>query len=221
MGHRAREALAGPRQSPCLGGITILACRIPPKSGEFNESDVERLREDPNGKVITMAEFLRLPNFRGCKDAAGTLLPPGTAQKVLAEKEKKKKKVEAKAAAKADDSDQAKEPLEILANEAHVSKNASAGRLEALRNQTDKQSPLRHKNVDEHMANEGAGNEHGDENIVDEGHGDNTGGLSMLRTQPSPAIQSGRHLEFVEKPTRDKAIAETASSLAFVGILLS
>nr|GEX01353.1 putative reverse transcriptase domain-containing protein [Tanacetum cinerariifolium] len=29
-------------------------------------------------KVITMAEFLRLPNLKGCKISAGALLPPGT-----------------------------------------------------------------------------------------------------------------------------------------------
>ncbi|GJY41737.1 hypothetical protein Tco_0429007 [Tanacetum coccineum] len=77
------------------------------------------------GKVFTMAEFLRLLNFRGCKVAASTLLPPGIARvtyltplligwrifhqrwgdmevaemlcrKVLAKKEKKKKKSEVK-----------------------------------------------------------------------------------------------------------------------------
>ncbi|GJX38539.1 hypothetical protein Tco_0251842 [Tanacetum coccineum] len=188
----------GLRQSPCLGGITILAWRIPPKSGEFNESDVERLRE-------------------GYKLAVGTLLPPGTAQvthltppanrlediplrtgdmvvaempckKVLAEKEKKKNKVEVKAAAKADDSDRVKKVTrKKRTGEEGTSRkkemktrretptlnldskhNASAGRLDALRNQIDKQSPPFHENVDEHMANGGAGNEHGDENIVDD-----------------------------------------------------
>ncbi|GJV50295.1 hypothetical protein Tco_1440507 [Tanacetum coccineum] len=32
---------------------------------------------DSEGKVITMAKFLRLPNFKGCKVTAGALLPPG------------------------------------------------------------------------------------------------------------------------------------------------
>ncbi|GJS61691.1 hypothetical protein Tco_0656475 [Tanacetum coccineum] len=132
--------------------------------------------------VITVAEFLRLPNFRGCKVTASTLLPPGTARrcckKVLAIKEKKRKKTKAKAAVKADDHDQVEKvvrkrrageeetsrskkrktrlgtpsvhldskhvsspipfnhsrPLETLANEAHVSENASTARLKALRN---------------------------------------------------------------------------------------
>ncbi|GKD36986.1 hypothetical protein Tco_1257193 [Tanacetum coccineum] len=86
--------------------------------------------KDSEGKVITMAEFLRLPNFKGCKVAAGTLLPPGTARvthlappaarledippktgdmivaeipcrKVVDDKEKKKRKAEEKAATKA------------------------------------------------------------------------------------------------------------------------
>ncbi|GJZ06425.1 gypsy type transposase, partial [Tanacetum coccineum] len=81
-------------------------------------------------EVITMAEFLRLPNFKGCKVAAGTLFPPGTARvthlappaarledippktgdmivveipcrKVVDDKEKKKWKAEEKAATKA------------------------------------------------------------------------------------------------------------------------
>ncbi|GJR52185.1 hypothetical protein Tco_1402706 [Tanacetum coccineum] len=85
---------------------------------------------DSEGKVITIAEFLRLPNFKGCKVAAETLLPPNTARvthlsppvawledippktrdmivaeipcrKVVDDKEKKKKKAEEKAATKA------------------------------------------------------------------------------------------------------------------------
>ncbi|GKC45871.1 hypothetical protein Tco_1063593, partial [Tanacetum coccineum] len=111
-----------------------------PKPSEYNASDVTKLREhagrafsikDSEGKVITMAEFLRLPNFKGCKVAAGTLLPPGAARvthlppplaarledippktgdmivaempcrKVVDDKERKKRKAEEKAATKA------------------------------------------------------------------------------------------------------------------------
>ncbi|GJY85592.1 hypothetical protein Tco_0499618 [Tanacetum coccineum] len=36
--------------------------------------------KDSNGEVITMAEFLRLPDFHGCKVSAGELLPPGSAR---------------------------------------------------------------------------------------------------------------------------------------------
>ncbi|GJW24722.1 hypothetical protein Tco_0038533 [Tanacetum coccineum] len=83
--------------------------------------------KDSEGKVITMAEFLRLPNSKGCKVAAGTLLSPGAARvthltppagrledipsktgdmmvaeipcrKVLDDKEKKKRKAEEKTA---------------------------------------------------------------------------------------------------------------------------
>ncbi|GJX32651.1 hypothetical protein Tco_0242506 [Tanacetum coccineum] len=90
--------------------------------------------KDLKGKVVTMAEFLRLPNFQGCKVAARPLLPPSTARvthlstpatrledilsktsdmettkilcrKVLNDKERRKKKVEAKAAARAPDTD--------------------------------------------------------------------------------------------------------------------
>ncbi|GKE84301.1 hypothetical protein Tco_1558043 [Tanacetum coccineum] len=86
--------------------------------------------KDSNGKVITMAEFLRLPNYQGCKVSAGDLLPPNSARvthlanpterlediplksgamrtaeipcrKVLDDKERKRKKVEAKVKADA------------------------------------------------------------------------------------------------------------------------
>nr|GFA50320.1 hypothetical protein [Tanacetum cinerariifolium] len=96
-------------------------------------------------------------------------------KKVLAEKEKNKR---------------TKRKAETLANEARVSKNAYAGRLDALRNQIDEQSPPHHENVDEHMVDGDAENEHGDENIANEGHSDNT----------------GRHLESVRKPARDKDV---------------
>ncbi|GJY50087.1 hypothetical protein Tco_0440043 [Tanacetum coccineum] len=36
--------------------------------------------KDSNGEVITMAEFLRLPDFHGCKVSAGELLSPGSAR---------------------------------------------------------------------------------------------------------------------------------------------
>ncbi|GJW59701.1 RNA-directed DNA polymerase, eukaryota [Tanacetum coccineum] len=49
----------------------------PPDFGEFDETKVERLREDLEGKVVTMAEFLRFPNFGGCKIIAGDPLPDG------------------------------------------------------------------------------------------------------------------------------------------------
>nr|GEV44416.1 hypothetical protein [Tanacetum cinerariifolium] len=82
-----------------------------PRSSEYNASDVAKLREvvislrrHPLSilyvAVITMAEFLRLPNFKGCKVFAETLLPPGTAR-ILDDKEKKKRNAEEKVAAKA------------------------------------------------------------------------------------------------------------------------
>nr|GEX35044.1 hypothetical protein [Tanacetum cinerariifolium] len=185
----------------------------------------------PNKKVLTMAEFFRLPNFRGYKVVAGTLLPP---EKCLS----KKKKVEAKAVTKADDDAQVERvigkrrvgeegtsskkkktrqetltinldsehvssptlinhsnPLETVANEMHIFETASLGRLDALRNQTDEQGYLHcdvvNENVDEHMADGGAGNEQGEVDLANKGHVDNAKGLSGLRTQPSLANQSG------------------------------
>ncbi|GKE19943.1 hypothetical protein Tco_1431455, partial [Tanacetum coccineum] len=116
-----------------------------PKSSEYGASDVAKLREvvisqttsQPSIRcspfqhleaLVTMVEFLRLPNFKGCRVAACALLPPGTARvthlaspterledlplktgdmvtteipcrKVLDDKEKKKRKAEEKAAA--------------------------------------------------------------------------------------------------------------------------
>nr|GEV08709.1 hypothetical protein [Tanacetum cinerariifolium] len=84
--------------------------------------------KDSKGKVLSMAEFLRLPNFKGYKITAGALLPAGLARvthlanpaatledippktvdmtvaeipcrRVLDDKEKKRKKVEEKATA--------------------------------------------------------------------------------------------------------------------------
>ncbi|GJT64399.1 hypothetical protein Tco_1015879 [Tanacetum coccineum] len=86
--------------------------------------------KDSKGKVVTMAKFLRFPNFKGCKIVGGDLLPPGSARvthlsslterledlppktgdmvtaeipcrKVLDDKEKKKRKSEKKAATNA------------------------------------------------------------------------------------------------------------------------
>ncbi|GKB13090.1 V-type proton ATPase subunit B2 [Tanacetum coccineum] len=118
--------------------------------------------KDSEGKVITMAEFMRLPNFKGCKVSAGALLPPGAArvthlaspaerledippktgdmmtaeipcQKVLDDKEKKKRKDEEKVVAYTADVD-----IQI---DKPVSPNVSAGRMGVLRNQTDEHVP--------------------------------------------------------------------------------
>ncbi|GJS95406.1 hypothetical protein Tco_0802374 [Tanacetum coccineum] len=94
-------------------------------------------------------------------------------------------------------------PLETLANEVHVSKTASPGWLDDVRNQTDEQgSPRRDmadENVDDHTINWGGRNEHGDANLNNEGHGDNAERLSGLRTQPSLAIQLGMFPSFIFK----------------------
>ncbi|GJX80879.1 gypsy type transposase [Tanacetum coccineum] len=105
-----------------------------PGSSEYNASDVAKLREVVISLrrpplIITMAEFLRLLNFKGCKVTAGALLPPGAARvthlatpvarlqdippktgemmvaellcrRVMGDKEKKKRKAEEKAATK-------------------------------------------------------------------------------------------------------------------------
>ncbi|GJZ91154.1 hypothetical protein Tco_0663081 [Tanacetum coccineum] len=60
--------------------------------------------KDSKGKVVTMAEFLRFPNFQGSKVAVGSLLPPGTTR-VLDDKEKKTRKAKEKVAAHVVDAD--------------------------------------------------------------------------------------------------------------------
>nr|GFC09341.1 hypothetical protein [Tanacetum cinerariifolium] len=76
--------------------------------------------------------------------------------------------------------------LETLANTEQVSPNVSAGRMSVLRNQTDEHVPP------PPLVNAGVFVTGGDgiqENVVafvNEGHGDNEGGVSGLQTQPSP-----------------------------------
>nr|GEY06463.1 hypothetical protein [Tanacetum cinerariifolium] len=167
--------------------------------------------------VITMAEFLRLPNFKGCKVAAGSLLPPGTArvthlapptrrledipsktadmvvaeilcQKVLDDKEKKKRKTEGKIA----------EPLEALANEEHVSPPLSFGSMNTLKDQTDEHAaPPRIIFASNPVVDKGV-QDNVDASHAVEGHGDNKGGLSELQTHPSPAQTSGRRLDILK-----------------------
>ncbi|GJZ04981.1 hypothetical protein Tco_0538256 [Tanacetum coccineum] len=191
-----------------------------------------------------MAEFLRFPNFQGCKVTDGTLLSPGIARvthltpptdrpediplkmgdmevveipcrKVLVEKKKKKKKAEAKAAAKVNDDDQ----VEKVTEKKRVSEEGTSRKkkrktrlgtptinLDSEHEPNRRAKPLPHNvvndNVDIHMVDGDAGHEQGDENVVGEGHGDNTDGLSGLR----------RNLEFVEKSACDRAIVETTAS---------
>ncbi|GKD32933.1 hypothetical protein Tco_1248442, partial [Tanacetum coccineum] len=123
--------------------------------------------KDSEGRVITMAEFLRLPNFKGCKVAAGTLLPAGTARvthlappverledipsktgdmvvaeipcrKVLDDKEKKKRKAEEKITTQA-------LAINISRGDQHVSSPTplnQAKPLEALANKEHVSLPL-------------------------------------------------------------------------------
>ncbi|GKC44153.1 hypothetical protein Tco_1061875 [Tanacetum coccineum] len=167
-----------------------------------------------------MAEFLRLPNFKGCKVSAGALLPPGAARvthlaspaerledvpsktgdmmmaeiscrKVLDDKEKKKRKAEEKVAAK------------VQPGSEHVSSPTPlnhAKPLETLANEEHVSPPL----------SGGQGNV--DASFALEGHGDNEGGLSGLQTRPNPAHHSGRHLDTVEEPAYENVVSEVETS---------
>ncbi|GJY15960.1 hypothetical protein Tco_0386382 [Tanacetum coccineum] len=113
-------------------------------------------------------------------------------------------------------------PLEALANEEHVSINTSAGRMGVLRNQIDEHvAPRPVANVDELVLGKEKGQENVDSAFVDEGHGNNKGGLSGLRTQPSPVHHLDQRLESVKKPARDTTVpdAETSYSVGRFGNL--
>ncbi|GKA30563.1 hypothetical protein Tco_0716868 [Tanacetum coccineum] len=105
-------------------------------------------------------------------------------------------------------------PLEALGNEAHIFENAFAARLDALRNHIDEQGTPRHNdNVNEPLMKEGVNLEHGDENIIDEAHGDNAGGLSDCVLSRVLLINHvRRHPGSLERATRDKGIVVTAKS---------
>nr|GEV66347.1 hypothetical protein [Tanacetum cinerariifolium] len=122
--------------------------------------------------VITMAEFLRLPNFKGCKVTAGSLLLPGTArvthlappagrledipsktadmvvaeilcQKVLDDKEKKKRKTEGKIVAQAPAANiQAEATVNKAARREGPRKKRQVEPLEALANEEHASPPL-------------------------------------------------------------------------------
>ncbi|GJZ98442.1 hypothetical protein Tco_0670895 [Tanacetum coccineum] len=113
--------------------------------------------------------------------------------------------------------------LEALDDVVHVSKNVSANRLDTLKNQTDEQDPPHYtvnENLDDHTVDIGAGHQHNDEDVGNEGHVDNSGGLSGLRTRPSPARGVKPHPESMENPVQDAAAVKTAASEDFLPLLL-
>ncbi|GKA60690.1 V-type proton ATPase subunit B2, partial [Tanacetum coccineum] len=222
-----------------------------PRSSEYNASDVAKLREVVISLrrpplIITMAEFLRLLNFKGCKVTAGALLPPGAARvthlatpvarlqdippktgemmvaellcrRVMDDKEKKKRKAEEKAATKvpADDNQaegagarKKRRPLEVLANETHVSPPVSVGRMDTLRDQTDEHA-ISPRAAHAHQL---VGGEGGADPSVFEGYGDNQDVLFGPQTRPGPAHPSGRPRTIPEKVAPEKLVPEAEAS---------
>ncbi|GKC80755.1 hypothetical protein Tco_1131529, partial [Tanacetum coccineum] len=99
-------------------------------------------------------------------------------------------------------------PIEALANEEHVSTNASDGQMGILQNQTDEHvTPYPVANV-ELMTCEEKGQENVNPAFANEGHDNNKDGLSGLRTQPSPAHRLDQRLEFVEKPACNMVVPD-------------
>ncbi|GJR16182.1 hypothetical protein Tco_0798834 [Tanacetum coccineum] len=184
--------------------------------------------KDSEGKVITMAEFLRLPNFKGCKVVAWTLLPPSTAWVTHlappAEREKKRK-VEEKIAAKAPAINtqaeatvnkaagqegprkkrQVRSGPPVPSDSEHVSSPTplnQAKPLEALANEEHVSPPL--------LVGRGLGNV--DASYVIEGYGDDEGGLSRLQIRPSPAHPFGRCLDTLEEPAHKNIMPDAEAS---------
>ncbi|GJW21911.1 hypothetical protein Tco_0032533, partial [Tanacetum coccineum] len=171
-------------------------------------------------------------------------LPPKTGDMVIAEipyrkvlddKEKKRRKADVNVAANvpganiqadrvAGNKDAGKEGARkkrrILANEEYVSPNASAGRMGTLQNQTDEYATPPIVNASEFLTGGKGVQDNVDVAFANEGHGDNEGGLSGLRTQPSPVRLSGQHPETVEKPVRDKVAPDVESAQQQANTLL-
>ncbi|GJT81173.1 hypothetical protein Tco_1055515 [Tanacetum coccineum] len=201
--------------------------------------------KDSKGKVLSMAEFLRLPNFKGCKITAGVLLPPGTARvthlsnpadtleaippktadmvvveipcrKVLDDKEKKRKKAEEKAAVNSPAAD-------IQAEKVGIDKDAGEDgprkkrkvrarpQVQSVSEHVSSPTPLNRVKPLETLANEECVSPPASSKRMG-GHGDNEGGLSGLKTQPTPICHSGQHLETVEKLVCDKVIPDEEAS---------
>ncbi|GJX18023.1 hypothetical protein Tco_0218855 [Tanacetum coccineum] len=174
------------------------------------------LLNDPEGKVVTMAEFLRFPTFAGskilvdCKILAGDPLHVGAVHKTV-EKAAEKAAREGGAPKLAKKSAEKRSllrrvipilrkrkyanelliPLYVLTNASHGSDNAFSTRLDILRNQSDGHIEENFVNADE-GGGENVGkhvvNESGEENIVNEDivHQDATND----NTDESPSIRT-------------------------------
>ncbi|GKE88018.1 hypothetical protein Tco_1565493, partial [Tanacetum coccineum] len=176
--------------------------------------------------VLLMAEFLRLPNFKGCQITVSVLLPPGTARTWLWSryhagrywmiKKRKRRKLRKKAAVKSP-------AVDILAEKVGINKHAGKDgprkkrkvrarpQVQPVSKHTDEHVTPPHAIADEH-ATEGEAHKDANTTFADEGHGDNKGGLSGLKTQPTPICHSGQHLETVEKLVCDKVVPDEEAS---------
>ncbi|GKA77081.1 hypothetical protein Tco_0783542 [Tanacetum coccineum] len=150
--------------------------------------------KDLKGKVITMAEFLRLPNFKGCKVAVETLLPPGIARVTyLTPATEWIKNIPPKIG----DIKIAEIPSRMALDKKEKKKRkAEANSLRAL--------PFPCLNTEKHATVKEIGHELVDPHLINEGHSDNANGIFGLRSQPSPLKRSDHHVEFVERPMHDK-----------------
>nr|GEY00623.1 hypothetical protein [Tanacetum cinerariifolium] len=157
--------------------------------------------------LLSMAEFLRLPNFKGCKITAGALLPVGVARVAhlanpmatledIPPKTLDMTMAEIPCRRVLDDKEKMRKKLQLIP----LSLSLRMGILWAQTNEHI--SP--HANVDETATGEKA-----HANLAVEGHGDNEEGISGLKTQPTPICQ---HPEAAEKLARDKVVPDEEAS---------
>ncbi|GJT35490.1 PXMP2/4 family protein 4-like protein [Tanacetum coccineum] len=142
--------------------------------------------KDSKGKVVIMAEFLQLPNFKGYKVAAGAILPHGSALVThLASPTERLEDLPPKTR----DMVIAEIPCRKTKR---VARNKDAGKEGARKKRRVRVGTPVHPD-----------SEHGVQENVDaafsnEGHGDNEG---------------GQHPEIVEKPVRDKSAQQQTNTL--------
>nr|GEY38584.1 hypothetical protein [Tanacetum cinerariifolium] len=195
-------------------------------SNVWKHTDRDFSLKDSEGKVITMVEFLRLPNFKGCKVSVGALLPPGTTRVAhLASLVERLEDIPPKTG----DMMTAEIPCRKVYKVA--TKREAGGEGGRKRKvhvgapvQRDSEhvsspTPLNHALPLETLAN----TKHVSPNLsagrmgenvvafVNEGHGDNEGRISGLQTQPSP-LRPADLFETLEKPACDKVVPEAKAS---------
>ncbi|GJS73242.1 hypothetical protein Tco_0706083 [Tanacetum coccineum] len=149
-----------------------------------------------------MAEFLRLPNFKGCEVAAGTLLPPGTAR--VAHRAPPAKRLE-DIPPKTWDMVVAEIPCQKVLDDKEKKKRGNLRRKSPTRLLLLTFNPRRP--LTRLLGEKALGNV--DASHAIEGHSDNEGGLSGLQIHPSSACPFGRRLDTLEETAPENIMSDT------------